>query len=426
MALSDKDIAGPLVAEDLELRLSLPARWPQSPAPVEADQDSGPTAPVAASIDQVEATPEVNPRDVPASPLPPAVMGLFPTGIEMARFGRVEIMSTEFAAGWATVGPRGEFTLVIAVLGSEVIGSSLARLSRDDLDLGRSRGELNAYAFTVVFDRPIDRDQLNDVRIISPYAPEPLEVGKRVKLDRSPPLRVFLMGSPRSGTSEMGATLAATLDLPWDGEGHAAPLFAQAATALTADQATSHNLVRFVATQDIRQIVIDGLKRTYYTVHSSASFLDKTPGAAMVRAAPFLLECFPDARFIFLRRHPVGNIMSRMAKFGGVFEEHCEDWAATMTAWVTIRTRLPHFLEVEQETMLSSPMDVGADLAAYLGRPSSAPEIGASLSMGKRERTGAGLGRSTLGQTGWTETQMQSFCAICGPAVTAFQYELLS
>ena len=231
------------------------------------------------------------------------------------------------------------------------------------------------------------------------------------------------MGSPRSGTSQLGATLTKVLGLPWLGEGHGAPLFASAADALSGDINGENGLVRFMARQKFRQIAIDAAKSAYFYMHTSASFVDKTPGVKMIMAAPFLNECFPESRFIFQRRNPVSNVLSRMVKFGGHFESHCRDWASAMNEWLKVRDQLPHYVEIQQEEMLEAPERVAKTLADYIGVPDCADRICQSLRTDSLERTGAGMGQTDRLRVGWTSDQIAAFDKICGPAMKAFGYK---
>lgn len=76
----------------------------------------------------------------------------------------------------------------------------------------------------------------------------------------------------------MGATLSKTFNLSWLGEFHA-------------------------------NVLIDQARLAYYIMHGSASFVDKTPGVPMIRSAPFLADCFQDAKFICLRRNGISNVL---------------------------------------------------------------------------------------------------------------------
>ena len=143
----------------------------------------------------------------------------------------------------------------------------------------------------------------------------------------------------------------------------------------------------------------------------------------MIEATPFLSRCFPAAKFIFMRRNGISNVLSRVARFGGPFNEHCADWAAAMMAWADVKKALPSYLEVDQESMLELPEIVGSEIAAYLDEAAATGAIGSSLRAGSRERTGAGIGRTTLAATGWTEEEIAMFRDICGSAMAANGYE---
>lgn len=361
----------------------------------------------------------------PAAPRPVAVDAESVRGAHApaARIkGRVETISAEFVAGWAAVSAGDRVSHVYAMADGEVIGFGVANIARPDLERARQEGNLNAYAFTLVFDRPIAAELVGSVSVFIVGQAAALPTAKQVRIDRSPTLRLFLMGSPRSGTSQLGSTLTKVLALPWLGEGHAAPLFASAADSLSGDSNAENGLVRHLARQNFRQIAIEAAKNAYFHMHGSASFVDKTPGMKMILAAPFLNECFPGSYFVFQRRNPVANILSRMVKFGGSFEAHCRDWAGAMDAWLKVRPLLPHHVEVQQEEMLEAPERVAKRLADYIGLPGCAEGICQSLKTDYLERTGAGAGQTDHLRAGWTQEQVAAFERICGPAIRAFGY----
>ena len=341
----------------------------------------------------------------------------------MSQDGRVEILSSEAAIGWTRIGDA-RLTIVTAILDGVAIGYSEANLERADLMKAAAETGLRARAFSIVYRSPVPDSRVADVQVVVSGAAQPLERSQRFRLDRSPVLRIFIFGSPRSGTSELGTTLAQTIGLPWLGEGHAAPLFDQAAKALAGDPHSANGLVRFMAQQNYRAQAIELARQAYFQMHASASFVDKTPGVPMIAAAPFIRECFPNARMIYLQRNGISNVLSRLAKFGGSFEGNCADWAAAVKEWRAVRETLPHYLELAQEDMLSKPHQVADRLAAYLEMPTIAAALAKSLEIGSRERTGAGIGRSSLAQTGWSAEQVRRFRAICGAAMAEVGYEM--
>lgn len=74
--------------------------------------------------------------------------------------------------------------------------------------------------------------------------------------------------------------------------------------------------------------------------------------------------------------------------------------------------------------MQNNPAGVATQIAAYLNTPDQAPVIEASLRTGSLERSGAGLVRTQLSETGWTENQTETFLRLCGPTMQRFGYEL--
>jgi len=337
--------------------------------------------------------------------------------------GRVEIISQDCVFGWATIS-ADRVTYVCAKLDDKIIGIDSANIDRPDLQSLAERGTITAKAFLLVFDRELSSEEMARVTVHILGSEGTLETTARVVRDRYPALRIFVLGSPRSGTSELGSTLSNTLGLRWLGEGHAADRFATAAKALTPTPEDTHALVRFMKDQQYSSLIVKALKRDYFFSHGSASFIDKTPGIPMIRAAPFLAECFPEAKFIYLRRNGISNVLSRMVKFGGSFESNCADWAAAISAWVEVRDTLPSYLEIAQEDMLENPNDVALKIANYVGLPDSAEAIGKSLSTGKTERTGAGINRKTLASTGWSAKEIESFSRICGNSMRILGYPI--
>jgi hypothetical protein len=328
------------------------------------------------------------------------------------------------------------------MLDDEVLGFSRAALVRKDLqrkaaveDLAASilggavgdevtRPNEQANAFVIAFDIKAPYARLREIRVQAVGGDAPFPHSAELRIDRDRQLQVFVLGSPRSGTSECAATLAKVLELPWLGEGHAAPAFKSAADLLSGDPAAQSDLLKFMAAQSFRGIASNAFRRMYYYMHGSASFLDKTPGAPMIEAAAFLTESFPNGKFIFMRRNGISNVLSRMTKFAGPFEDHCRDWAAAMAAWSRVKGKLPHSLEIDQEVMLADPELVAAHLASYLGVERAQPDIASSLRTGTLERTGAGIGRTTLAATGWSELQMNRFREICGPMMAQCGYPM--
>jgi len=339
--------------------------------------------------------------------------------------GYLEALSPAFASGWVEY-QAGAPAGVLAVLGGEMLGLATADGIRSDLLWAAEQGGFRAGGFSILFHRMITEAECQQVSIQVINAAAPLPRLPEIRLDSFAVRRIFIMGSPRSGTSELGNTLSNVFALPWLGELHAAHIFAEPAYRLRSNTGFGAELKHFLAERHFADAMLTQARLLYYGVHGSASFLDKTPGVPMIRSAPFLARCFPDAKFIYLRRNGIANLCSRMAKFGEHFDfrESCHDWSACLNDWARVRAHLPHFLELRQEDMQDVPDAVAASIAAYLEAPGRAQDIADSLASNALERTGAGIGRYLLEHTGWNAEQIAMFQRICGETMTKFGYPM--
>ncbi len=157
-------------------------------------------------------------------------------------------------------------------------------------------------------------------------------------------------------------------------------------------------------------------------------WLDKTPGAAMINTSPHLREVWPEARFVFMKRRGIENVMSRIKKFPILtFEENCRAWALDMQCWMSVRTTLSGCtIEIDQRFMWMQPDKVASALASFLYlQPEEAAALGQALALDQPERTSERLGASiSLASAGWTRQQQEAFLCICEPTMDQFGYTL--
>lgn len=168
-------------------------------------------------------------------------------------------------------------------------------------------------AATYTLDAALAPENLALVENASPT--EPTSAGS-VRFDRP----VFIVAAPRSGSTLLFETLAVNREL-WSvgDESHKQfesisslrPSRENPSNRLTADMATPE-IVQTLKNSFVADLVnCDGKQMSQFSAVSRPSeirFLEKTPKNAL--RIPFILETFPDARFIFLFRDARQNISS--------------------------------------------------------------------------------------------------------------------
>ena len=153
-------------------------------------------------------------------------------------------------------------------------------------------------------------------------------------------------------------------------------------------------------------------------------WLDKTPTAEMIRAAPLMLELWPNAHFIFCKRRVLEVIASRRRKFpSDTLENHYLDWVDTMQSWLSIRSILgSHALEVEQIEMARDPNSVAASVAVFLNLTNPAA-FQKALATDQPERTAVSTDwLVTLDSLGLCDKDIQELHAACDGMMAAYGY----
>jgi hypothetical protein len=370
----------------------------------------------------------------------------------MAIKGYIEQLQKMQLRGWAydPDHPAEHLEIVVSRHG-DVIARSTAGLTRSDLAAaGVGNGD---HAFVVNFAHALSDEecaelqtiactttgeQLNLSRLIEKEAAAtPVPGAPRPELRGSPLATqkpVFILGAARSGTSALAQALLKSEHFDGFGEGH---LFELAARLVGASRsyykdngeetlATRDTLISRIPLRFIDEGIKDLFRSAARVAFRTAHWIDKTPTPGMILAAPLLLEVWPSAKFVFLKRRALENIDSRMRKFPTLdFAQHCEDWSRTMTAWIAVRDRLTHAaVEIEQLSMARSPAIVGQEISRFLQlAPDASRRFIEALSVDQPERTAADFAAiASLDRMGWSEQQVAIFAKICAEPMAAFGY----
>jgi hypothetical protein len=243
---------------------------------------------------------------------------------------------------------------------------------------------------------------------------------------------VFVVGSPRSGTSILiGALLRAGYGGFYEGN------FLSLARVIERDVDRSRDSfytpnpkvltsrIDYAALKDelIRTIVAAASKE-----QPAGPWVDKTGGPEMIEAIPILRRLFPGARFVFAKRRAIENVVSRIVKFPHMsFDYHCSDWARTMAAWRVMRDAgdANDLLEIDQRDISTAPDEVAARLASFLQLdPRQTEQMVQMFTTQRPQQTESGSADRvlSLAQLSWTDAQKASIEKLCGAEMQAEGY----
>jgi hypothetical protein len=247
---------------------------------------------------------------------------------------------------------------------------------------------------------------------------------------------VFILGAARSGTSAVAQALVRTTDYVGHAEGHLLELIQPMLRLVTSHYNERGDEWRFRQNTMIAQVPIsyleDGVRHVFVelgrALFPKGRWLDKTPRPAMIVAAPLLRRVWPEARFIFMKRRGIENIISRMTKFPTVsFEDHCHDWARTMESWMTVRDSLKGVaIEIDQLFLATRPEDAARGVADLLGLlPAELSGLAQDLRLDHPERTAEHFGSvTTFNLSPWSAEQRDAFMRICGRTMDFYGYSM--
>lgn len=242
---------------------------------------------------------------------------------------------------------------------------------------------------------------------------------------------VFILGSPRSGTSITYYAMREVFGLVGRGEGHVMPVFQRIvhehfrhATRFQGEG--DGTLAKCLDVQGFRAFIA-GYVRDFYTRHYGASgWVDKTPGAEALSGGPLIRTAFPSARLIVTRRTGIEVIQSYRRKFSAGFEDSCRAWALCMNALTRLREMGIPFLEVDQFDFTNGPAAVAEAMAAHLGQPERGAALGAFLAERRTDQISEHdwRRRLTLADVDWSAGERAFFEQSCGEAMRAFDYPM--
>ena len=245
---------------------------------------------------------------------------------------------------------------------------------------------------------------------------------------------VFIVGSPRSGTSALVDVLRHG---GYNGflEGNFLSLL-QGVDQLIEQHYKwypSDNkrvLLSNVDKNDLKRQLFERFQTIVNSLNPQAPWFDKTGNPEMTMAIPIVRELWPSAAFIFAKRRGIENVISRLTKFPGhSFDYHCANWAKNMSVWRTIRGQIPadSFFEMEQRKVVRHPKAAARELGVFLGMSEAAMTAVANVMDTHRPQEttkGSAIRTVSLEGAGWSEEQIDIFLKHCETEMKEFGYTL--
>jgi hypothetical protein len=245
---------------------------------------------------------------------------------------------------------------------------------------------------------------------------------------------LFIVGSPRSGTSVLvDAAFAAGFKGFREGNllGLLQPLRDQVDTYFRRFGTENPRvLTAHVRPETIYNPMLEIFRQTLETFNPERPWVDKTCNMPTILVLPDLVSLWPDCRVLFAKRRGIENVLSRMKKFPERdFSYHCRDWALTMSAWRRVRERLEpwRYREVDQRDLIERPDVAAAEIATLLSLNTSAQARMAHVFVTLRpQQTAPGTAEqvASLQHVGWTQNEVEEFLRVCGQEMECFGYTL--
>jgi hypothetical protein len=260
--------------------------------------------------------------------------------------------------------------------------------------------------------------------------PRPSLAGQAPSTDEDGGLKVFILGSPRSGTSITYHAMREVFALPGRGESHVIPVF-QRILHLFYNYALEFSamdgvLARNLDTASFKRFLAGYVREFYGQQYEGGCWVDKTPGAEAILGAELVAQVFPNAKFLLLRRNGIEIVQSAQKKFDMSFSDACRGWATCMEAAESLRARRLDLLELDQFELTNTPEESAARIAAFLACPDKEAELAAFFRDQRVDKTSDHdwTRRVTLDDVDWNKAQKVEFLDLCGEAMLRAGYPL--
>jgi len=257
---------------------------------------------------------------------------------------------------------------------------------------------------------------------------------------------VFIIGSPRSGTSALGWALAEHPDLwtsaetdillyllrkPWFHE--------QYQKALAEPEKRNWFIKHEVSFHEFASSIGDGLNQLFQSRSEKKVFVDSTPSYTSIAAE--LMLFFPNAKFLHIIRDGRAVVNSMLAsgfsyKAYNNFRLACKSWVYYVNKGLEVMHAYPdHILEVRNENLISNPEKEMDLIFEFLGMESCTESatflrtkrVNSSYMNVQKDDIRKAKDPSLMPQKPWTNWSLRNkkqFKKIAGTTMTSLGYDL--
>lgn len=242
---------------------------------------------------------------------------------------------------------------------------------------------------------------------------------------------VFIVGSPRSGTSVLVDALTAAGYCGFR-EGHLLSLISIINNMVDHHfgifSGNSQVLISNVDKEDLKSKICEIFKTITNDLNAKEPWFDKTGNPEMILSIPIISALWPESVFIYAKRRAIENIKSRLKKFPShSFEAHCRNWTSHMSAWRRMREILAtnRWIEIDQQRMIRHPEATSKHLQNFLHLDEHAKRVMTQIFESARPQESAeGSAEEVLAlaDTGWSQEMIDIFTQKCGSEMEAYGY----
>ena len=243
-------------------------------------------------------------------------------------------------------------------------------------------------------------------------------------------LKIFIAGSPRSGTSILYLALTNVLGLPGYGESHVMPLVQKAIYESRKHfqlfkGATEDVLIKQFDLDDFELFIFDYIRRFYFSNFPEGSWVDKTPSDEAVWGLPLIEKIFPEARLIATKRNGIEVVESYIKKFHANFPDACLSWTNRVEGLLIAEGICKNLLIVDQHDFANRSDSVSRAICYHVDAEPAVDRLSEFLRIERTEKSSDfdWSNRRHLIDTKWSGAEKQIFASICGPQMEKLGYK---